>query len=100
MTSDNISTLKKEITDALESILESGVDKGILGLSVAICKSSGIVCQSSAGFADIADQSLITSKHIFGIGSISKVFVAVAILQLMDEKLLHVSDTVDKFLEE
>jgi D-alanyl-D-alanine carboxypeptidase len=91
---------RAEIPEALQSILQSGIDAGIPGVSAAISTSNGIIWQSTAGFANIASQEPINNNHIFGIGSITKVFVAVVILQLVDENLLKITNLVEDYLED
>ncbi|CZR67158.1 uncharacterized protein PAC_17057 [Phialocephala subalpina] len=91
---------RAEILEALQSTLQAGIDAGVPGLSAAISTSKGIIWKSSAGFADIETLSRVNTSHIFGIGSITKVFVAVVILQLVDEKLLKTSEIVSQYLDE
>ncbi|KAE8442957.1 hypothetical protein EG329_002495 [Mollisiaceae sp. DMI_Dod_QoI] len=89
---------RAEIVEELQSVLQAGVNAGVPGLSAAISTSKGILWQSSAGFAEIESNRLIDTSQLFGIGSITKVFVTVVILQLVDEKRLSLSDTVDQHL--
>lgn len=91
---------KDEILEALQSTLQTGIEAGVPSLSAAISTSKGTLWESAAGFVDIATKVPIDSSTLFGIGSITKVFVAVVTLQLVDEKLLKISDTVNDYLEE
>ncbi len=50
------------------------------------------------GKADIEGNTDISLTHTFRIGSISKTFNATIILQLVDEGLLSLEDTLDKFV--
>ncbi|KUJ07166.1 beta-lactamase/transpeptidase-like protein [Mollisia scopiformis] len=93
------SPTQADLNEELESILQANIDAGAPGLSAAISASRGIVWQSTAGFANIESQESISKTHLFGIGSITKVFVTVIILQLIDEKLLKLSDIVNEFLD-
>jgi D-alanyl-D-alanine carboxypeptidase len=89
---------KQKILSALQAILEDGVDSGIPGLTASIFNSSGKLWESSAGFSNLEKQTRTDASNLFGIGSITKVFVAVVILQLVDERRLKLSDTVRQFL--
>jgi D-alanyl-D-alanine carboxypeptidase len=100
MNEESYSSPGTEILEALQSTLQSGIDAGIPGLSAAISTSNGIIWQSTAGYAVIGSQEPINSSHVFGIGSITKVFVAVVILQLVDENLLRITDLVEDYLED
>jgi D-alanyl-D-alanine carboxypeptidase len=100
MSEESYSSPRAEILEALQSTLQSGIDAGIPGLSAAISTSNGIIWQSTAGYANIVSQEPINSNHVFGIGSITKVFVAVVILQLVDENRLRITDLVEDYLED
>ena len=89
---------KPDIIAALESILAEGIDAGVPGLSAQVSSSQGTLWQSSAGFIDIEAQKPVEKKHLFGIGSITKVFIAVVILQLVDEMKLRLQDTIGDIL--
>ena len=91
---------KPDILAALQSVLQEGIEAGVPGLSAEICSSRGTLWQSSAGLIDIEAQKPVDKTHLFGIGSITKVFVSVVILQLVDEKKLRLSDTVGAILDE
>jgi D-alanyl-D-alanine carboxypeptidase len=79
---------KPEILAALQAILEEGVAVEIPGLAVAVYNSRGRLWESSAGFSNLENQTGTDVSNLFGIGSITKVFVAVVILQLVDEARL------------
>ncbi|KAF2217505.1 hypothetical protein CERZMDRAFT_31780 [Cercospora zeae-maydis SCOH1-5] len=68
------------------------------GESVSIASSqAGPLCFRT-GFADINKTTPVQEKHLFGVGSITKVFVAVVIFQLVEEGKLTLQDTVQKHL--
>jgi D-alanyl-D-alanine carboxypeptidase len=91
---------RAEVTAQLQSILDSSIAAGVPALSASICTSTLTIWSSAAGFSDLSTQTPIIDTHLFGIGSITKVFVAVVILQLIDEKLLKLSDTISSILPE
>jgi D-alanyl-D-alanine carboxypeptidase len=84
-----------EIKNALQSTLEGSIKAGVPSLSAAICTSEGVLWQSSLGTG--TDFYIPT---LYGIGSITKVFVAVVIFQLVEEKRLNISDTLGDILDE
>ena len=89
---------KPDLIAALQSMLAKSIDAGVPGLSAQVSSSQGTFWQSSAGLIDIEAQQPVEKKHLFGIGSITKVFVAVVVLQLVDEMKLRLQDTVEDIL--
>jgi len=80
-------------TTALNSLLQEAVDSGIPGVSVAIANSESLLWSGVAGKADIITNAPVQADHLFGIGSITKTFVAVIILQLVEEGSLSLDKT-------
>ncbi|MFT4604147.1 MAG: D-alanyl-D-alanine carboxypeptidase [Rhodothermales bacterium] len=77
----------------LQGLLEEAISDGVPGLSAAIATSRGVVWTGTAGLADVQAGKPITSDLLFGIGSITKTFVAVVILQLAEEGALSLDAT-------
>ncbi len=82
----------------LVSSLLSGVDSGIPGLSAAIATRDGVIWTGVAGVADLHTSSAVCVDDMFGIGSITKLFVAVVILQLVEEGRLTLDATPRRIL--
>lgn len=70
------------------------------GMSVAIVNREGPEWVSGIGLADVANKSPVTAATRFRIGSTSKAFVALAILQLVEEGQLSLDDCVRKLVPE
>lgn len=85
-------------TSALNSLLQEAVDSGIPGISVAVANSESLIWSGVAGQADIVTNTAVQTDHLFGIGSITKTFVAAIILQLVEEGLLSLDKTAVKIL--
>ena len=84
----------------LESfILEKMVATKLPGLSLALLKNSEVIHQRNFGFRDLQKRIPPTSETLFGLGSITKVFTALGIMQLRDRGLLSVNDPVSKYLQ-
>ncbi|KAI1293163.1 D-stereospecific peptide hydrolase [Xylaria venustula] len=88
----------QELVAELESLLQKSVNSGAPGVTAAIASSGKIVWESGKGLSDIAGGKSLNVSHHFGIGSITKVFVAVVILQLIDESKLNLATTVGDIL--
>ena len=83
---------------AINAILEEAVQNGIPGVSLAIANRNGLLWTSTAGYADITSKVLVTPDHLFGIGSITKTFVAIVTLQLVEEGRLDLDQTPQNIL--
>ncbi|MGE0581288.1 MAG: serine hydrolase domain-containing protein [Steroidobacteraceae bacterium] len=82
----------------LHAALQQAVDDGSPGLSAAIADRRGVIWTGVAGWADLATHRPMDEAALFGIGSITKVFVAVVVLQLVEEGKLKLTDTPRKIL--
>ena len=67
------------------------------GLAVLVARDGKILFQGAYGFADLETNSPVTVETKFRIGSVSKQFTAAAILRLVEEKKLALSDPLSKF---
>ena len=86
------------IEQQLQAVLDEAIESGIPGLSVAVCNSQGLLWTGVAGQADITRHNSVQPEHLFGIGSITKTFVAVVILQLVEEGRLNLNTTAEALL--
>ncbi|KAI1347274.1 D-stereospecific peptide hydrolase [Xylaria sp. FL0043] len=88
-----------DLMAGLETLLQKCVDSGAPGVCAAIHSSGKTIWESAKGLSDIVGDRALHTSHHFGIGSITKVFVAVVILQLIDESKLALSTTVSDILD-
>lgn len=82
----------------LDSVATQYVPKGAPGIATGIVSNGKIVYQKVAGFADLTDSTLITKDTRFNIASNGKQFTALAILVLIDEKKINLTDDIRKYL--
>src|SRR5262245_61199432 len=70
-----------------------------LGFSGAVLVSSGdkVLLRNGYGWADQTQRIPVTPETVFDIGSITKVFTAVAIMQLEERGKLSTSDKITKY---
>ena len=73
---------------ALINLLNRMALKTFPGLAMAIGKGDKIIWQHGVGNADAEYHIKNKSEMVFGIGSITRIFVAVLILQLNEENSL------------
>jgi len=83
----------------LEQWLDAQVDYDRLpGLSVGVVKDQELIWSKGFGKSDVAKNIAADPSTIYSICSISKLFTAVAIMQLRDEGKLRLDDEVSKYL--
>jgi D-alanyl-D-alanine carboxypeptidase len=83
---------RQQILEKLQSILDESIAIGVPGISAAIQGPETVQWSLSSGYADISAKTPVTQSTAFGVGSITKVFVAVVILQLVEEEKLRLAD--------
>ncbi len=80
-------------------ILEKMSETKIPSISLGILKDGAIVYKRGYGFKDIS-RALASDEHtLYGVGSITKSFTALAIMQLEEKGKLSVEDPVDKYIK-
>lgn len=75
---------------------EAGAD--VPGMSVLAAYHDHVVFRRAYGFADLEHQVRLAPEHPFRIGSLTKQFTAVAILQLVNQGKLSLDDEVNRYL--
>jgi CubicO group peptidase (beta-lactamase class C family) len=68
------------------------------GLTLGLANRNGAIRTASFGFADLEAKTLLTPEMPFQIGSISKSFVALTLLQLRDEGKLDLDRPILEYL--
>lgn len=87
--------------EALETQLEDLIKyHGIPGLSVAVIENGQTVLLRGIGLANIENNIPATERTLFRIGSISKMFVSLAILKLVEEGQLDLQTPVKDLIPE
>ena len=75
-------------------------DAGIPGLAVAVVDDQSVVWTKGYGHADLARTRLVGSGTVFRVGSVSKLFTDIAVMQLVEEGKLDLDADVAKYLPE
>ena len=79
-------------------LLEKMSKTKIPSVAVSIIKDDEMVYSRGFGFKDIESGLPATPRTLYGIGSITKSFTALAIMQLEEKDLLSVEDPIDKYI--
>ncbi len=67
-------------------------------VATAVVRGNDVVWSGAVGFRDLANGLAATPRSLYGIGSVTKSFTALAIMQLAEQGKLSVNDPVDRFL--
>jgi putative ATP-binding cassette transporter len=83
----------------IETFVQQQMAKhNIPGLSLVVVKEDQTVFQKQFGFANLEKKEPVTPTTLFELGSASKTFTGLAVLQLEAKGLLKLDDPVDKYL--
>ncbi len=88
----------KQLTKLLDDMLSGQFKSTDPGCAVLIAKKGQIIYQKSFGSADLELNVSIKPDMIFRIGSMTKQFTAIAILQLVEQDKLSLKDSIQKFI--
>ena len=85
-----------DVGAALQGLLDDQVqEQGILGMAMAVRLPDGTVVFRSSGSTDPAGKHAWSLDTVSALGSITKSFTAVVIMQLVEEGKLSLDDTID-----
>ena len=82
----------------IDSVIQKATKGFPAGLSILIAKNGRTVFEKGYGTASIELGVAMTPEMVFRIGSLSKQFTAVAVLRLMEEGKLSLSDPLSKYI--
>jgi CubicO group peptidase (beta-lactamase class C family) len=88
------------ITTARTEIWKTIADSRAANASIAVMDGGQIVYSEGFGMSDRGQSQPVTKDSVFIIGSVSKVFVAVAVMQLVDEQKVHLDERVTTYIPE
>ncbi len=72
--------------------------RGLPGIAVGVVKDQELVWSKGFGFADVGNRVPMTPETKFRMASHSKLFTAIAIMQLREQGKLRLDDPVSKYL--
>ncbi len=91
----NVRSLPVFIDATAESALRA---RRIAGLSVAVAHEDRLLHARGYGYADLERQIPATAGTVYGIGSMTKQFTAVAVMQLVKQGVVGLDDKLWKYL--
>jgi CubicO group peptidase (beta-lactamase class C family) len=75
-------------------------EAGIVGLTIALVDGDDVVMAKGFGDADRADGRRVTEETLFHIGSTSKTFAAIAVMQLVERGLVDLDAPLSRYVPE
>jgi CubicO group peptidase (beta-lactamase class C family) len=88
----------KQLTAEYDKILSEQFKPGETGCAALVARNGEIIYRKAFGMADLELSVPMQPEMVFRIGSITKQFTAVAILQLMEQGKLSLQDEITKFI--
>lgn len=87
--------------DAIDKTVASELARDNLGsITVGVVADGRLVWTRSYGYADMEKKLQATSDSVYRIGSITKQFTALMLLQLVEQEKVRLSDPVEKYFPE
>lgn len=83
--------IKQKIDHAVTAFMQNN---NVPGLSLAVLKDGKPFLIKGYGYANIATKSLVDTQTLFGIGSVSKVITAFALMTLVQEGKIHLNNSI------
>ena len=88
------------VTRAAEKAMQDEVERGNFSGAVLVSRAGHIVFERAYGFSDANRKVPNTTQTRFLLGSITKSFTAVLVMQLEHEKQISLSDSICQYLQE
>ncbi|WP_299442869.1 serine hydrolase domain-containing protein [uncultured Aquimarina sp.] len=89
------SKIKDSLTTQIDKINENGK---IVGFSVAIVDSTGILYNEGFGFADSMTQKIYSTQTVQPIASVSKTLIGLSLFKAKEMGKLNLDDPINKYL--
>jgi len=95
--SQNYSSLQAELSQTIQK----GMKKHkVVGMSVALVDNDKIVWAEGFGYADKENNRLADANTLYKVGSITKVFTAISVMQLVEKGLLDLNTPIQQYIPE
>ncbi len=89
-----------QLTKGIDSLVAPQFQGNQPGISILIAKKGQVVYKKAFGSANIELNTPMQPDMVFRIGSITKQFTAVAILQLVEQGKISLQDSVQKYIKD
>lgn len=87
----------EKISSDIKKIMKK---QNIPGVAIALVNEEGIVWTKTFGYSDVANQVPVTEHTLFNIGSLTKLFTTVAVLQLIERNYIGINFPYTQYVPE
>ena len=92
---------RTNLLDQIDKIVQETMEREqVVGVSIGVVIGAEIIVAKGYGYADLENEVKASEHTVYRIGSITKQFTAVAIMQLVEQGKLKLDDDLTKFLPE
>jgi CubicO group peptidase (beta-lactamase class C family) len=92
------------ITDSLhqiDTLFQHYVDKRWMpGATALIARNGKVIYETAIGFRDLESEISLTIEDIFRLASMSKPVIAMAVMQLLEQGIIQLTDPLSRFIPE
>lgn len=93
--------LRTEMINNIRAYIEKTISKNkIVGLSIAVVDSTGILLSDGFGMADKESKVAANSSTLFPIASITKTFTGIAVMQLVEKGQINLDKPISDYIPE
>ncbi|WP_379092579.1 serine hydrolase domain-containing protein [Pedobacter sp. UC225_65] len=89
---------RTSISTSIDNLLSTKYVLNAPGISVLVAKDGNVIYNKAFGSANLELNVPMKADMLFNLGSITKQFTAVAILQLMEQGRLSLQDSIQKYI--
>jgi CubicO group peptidase (beta-lactamase class C family) len=97
---ENIPELSEQEKNALDEYIKQNYSDNKPGIEILVCREQQELYHVSTGIASVNNKIPLRKNLIFEIGSVTKLFTAVAVLKLIDEGKLTLNDSLSGYYPE
>src|SRR5262245_28054872 len=94
-TPDEISRLQTELEPKIKDVIQKGQ---LPGFAIGVVKNGKLIYAKGFGVAKLGTNSPVTSRSLFHMASVTKTFVATAVMQLVGQGKIDLDAPVTKYL--
>ncbi len=91
--------MKKKMKRVEKFLLDKMKESNLPGLSMAVVEGDSTIYSRGFGRREMASGKAATARTLYGIGSITKSFTCLALMQLQEEGELNIDDPVGRYLD-